>query len=263
MAVNSIPLITLTTDFGTRDPYVAAMKGLIYSIERKLCVVDLTHEIPPQSVVDGALFLAGAVPHFPKGTIHVAVVDPGVGTERHPIALRAGGQIIVCPDNGLASLFLRDNCLQEARIITNPEFMAATISATFHGRDIFAPAAAHLARGEPFGKLGEELDTVVTLDIQRPQGDTSRGIQGKIVHIDRFGNCITNIHASTLAGASPASIRAGRHRLHGLKRTYGDVAPGKPVALLGSAGYLEIAVNGGNANAALSLGKGDDVFIGF
>ena len=263
MAVNKTPLITLTTDFGTRDPYVAAMKGAIYSIERKLCVVDLTHEIPPQSVLEGALFLAGAVAHFPKGTIHVAVVDPGVGTERLPIALRAAGQIVVCPDNGLVSLFLRENPLQEARIITDPKFMAATISATFHGRDIFAPAAAHLAAGAPFTELGEELDTIVTLDIPGPHGDTSRGIQGKIVHVDRFGNCITNIHTSALEGASPGNIRVGRHRLHGIRRTYGDVASGKPLALFGSAGYLEIAVNGGNANAALSIGKGDDVFIAF
>jgi hypothetical protein len=263
MAVKPTPLITLTTDFGTRDPYVAAMKGMIYSIQRKLCVVDLSHEIPPQSILDGALFLAGAVRHFPKGTIHVAVVDPGVGTERHPIALLAGGQIIVCPDNGLATLFLSENRLEEARIITNPKFMAAKISPTFHGRDVFAPAAAHLACGALFKEVGEELDTILTLDIPGPQGDTVRGIRGKIMHVDRFGNCITNIHQSTLKGATPTNIRVGRHRLHGIRRTYGDVASGKPVALFGSAGYLEIAVNGGNAHAALSVGKGDDVTINF
>jgi hypothetical protein len=263
MAGKQTPLITLTTDFGTRDPYVAAMKGVIYSIQRKLCVVDLSHEIPPQNVLEGALFLAGAVRHFPKGTIHVAVVDPGVGTERHPIALRAGEQIIVCPDNGLATLFLRENHLEEARIITNARFMATVISPTFHGRDVFAPAAAHLACGTPFAEVGKDLDTILTLDIPGPQGDTIHGITGKIMHVDRFGNCITNIHQSTLKGAAPVNIRVGRHRLHGIRRTYGDVALGKAVALFGSAGYLEIAVNGGNANAALSLGKGDDVTISF
>lgn len=263
MPTRKMPIITLTTDFGMRDPYVAAMKGVIYAIEPKLSVVDLSHEIAPQDIMEGALFLAGALGYFPKGTIHVAVVDPGVGTERHPIAVRAGGQIIVCPDNGLATLFLHEHFLQEARIITNPRFMAPAISPTFHGRDIFAPAAAHLASGASLSDLGPEIDTIVTLDAPHPQGDAVNGICGKIMHIDRFGNCVTNIHASVFQGAVPASLRIGRHRLSGLHRTYGDVALGKPVALIGSSGYIEIAVNGGTANAALLIGKGDEVLVAF
>lgn len=263
MPTQKTPLITLTTDFGLRDPYVAAMKGVIYAIEPRLSVVDLSHDIAPQDIMEGALFLAGALACFPKGTIHIAVVDPGVGTERHPIAVRAGGQIIVCPDNGLATLFLRDHFLQEARIIANPKFMAATVSPTFHGRDIFAPTAAHLAKGLPLSELGAEIDTIVTLDAPTPQGGAASGMRGKIIHIDRFGNCVTNIHTIALKGAVPVSIRAGRHRLSGLHRTYGDVASGKPVALIGSSGYIEIAVNGGNANAALLIGKGDDILVAF
>ena len=258
----SMPLITLTTDFGLRDPYVAAMKGVMYGISRELCVVDLSHEIPPQDVLDGALFLAGALPYFPKGTIHVVVVDPGVGTDRRPIALSAGDQILICPDNGLPTLFLREHPLQEARVITNRRLIRETVSPTFHGRDVFAPAAAHLACGAPMEQLGKETDTIVTLDLPRPRKEGGR-LEGEILHTDRFGNLVTNIHQSMLAEATPSVVRAGRHRLGCICQTYAEVSPGSPVALFGSTGYLEIAVNGGSAHAALHLRKGDPVSIEF
>jgi S-adenosylmethionine hydrolase len=261
MAGKSTPIITLTTDFGLRDPYVAEMKGVIYSAGRDLSVVDLTHEIAAQDLFEGSLFLAGAMPHFPEGTLHVAVVDPGVGTLRHPIAVRAGGQVLLCPDNGLPTMFLCEHRLEEARIITDRRFMRETISATFHGRDIFAAAAAQLALGASFRDLGEELDTIVSLDVPRPQAESAQRVQGQIVHVDRFGNLITNIHHSLLRGGSPSLIRAGSYRLRGIHRTYAEVPAGTSLALFGSSGYLEIAVNGGDASAALRLRRGDAVSV--
>jgi S-adenosylmethionine hydrolase len=263
MKIDAARIVTLTTDFGSRDPYAAAMKGAIFSVDRTLTVVDLTHEIPPQGIYEGSLFLAGALTYFPKGTVHVAVVDPGVGTERHPIALRAGGHVLLCPDNGLATFFLRDRLLDEARVISNPAYIAERVSPTFHGRDIFAPAAAHLASGANFADIGDEIDTVTMLDLLSPTGDEFKGIEGEIIHIDRFGNCVTNIYTATLKGATPVSVRVGRSRRLRICRTYGDAPFGEPLALFGSSGLLEIAVNGGNAAAALSLNAGSPVFVAF
>ncbi|NIA15369.1 MAG: hypothetical protein GWP08_14965 [Nitrospiraceae bacterium] len=263
MTLASTPIVTLTTDFGLRDPYVATVKGTIYSINARLQVVDLSHEIPPQDILEGALFLAAALPYFPEGSIHVAVVDPGVGTERHPIALRAGGQILVCPDNGLATLFLQEHPLQEARIITNPQCMREFVSATFHGRDIFAPAAARLASGMPLAEVGEELDTIVSLHVAHARKEGGN-IVGEIVHVDRFGNCITNIHHSMLRDVVPSRIQAGGEAVpSGLHATYAEVQTGEPVVLFSSSGHLEIAINGGSACTRLGLGKGDTVSIEF
>lgn len=256
-------LITLTSDFGWRDPYAAAVKGVIYRINPRLRVIDLTHDIPPQDVFEGSLFLASAMPFFPEGTVHIAVVDPGVGTDRHPIALWAGGQILVCPDNGLPTFFLQNHRLQEARIIDNREFMLPDISPTFHGRDLFAPAAAYLASGTEPHELGEELDTVLTIEIPRPNREDDLRIRGEIIHVDRFGNLVTNIHESMLGNVEPHIVRVGRHRMRGLHRTYAEVNPGMPVVLVGSTGHIEIAVNGGNAHAALRLGPGDAVTVVF
>lgn len=261
MVSSPAPLVTLTTDFGTRDPYVAAMKGILYRINRRIHLADMTHDIAPHDVFEAALFLSRTIPHYPPGTVHVAVVDPGVGTERHPIALLACEQYLVCPDNGLPTFLLREHPLQEARIITNPEYMLQSISSTFHGRDVFAPAAAHLASGVALDKLGNEIDTIVTLDIPSVQVGPGSAIKGEIIHVDRFGNLITNIRERLLEGATPDSVWAGRQHLSGLKRAYAEVPHGSPLALFGSSGYLEIAVNGGSANAALRLGRGDAITL--
>ncbi|MCX5769775.1 MAG: SAM-dependent chlorinase/fluorinase [Candidatus Hydrogenedentes bacterium] len=254
------PIITLTTDFGLRDPYVAAVKGVILTIAPQAQVIDLSHEIAPQSVVEGALFLAGALRYFPRGAVHMAVVDPGVGTNRNPIAVSAGGQTIVCPDNGLPTLFLREFPLQEARIISNPALIRQSLSATFHARDIFAPAAAHIAMGTPMAELGDEIDTIVALDIPKPQ-KSDKLVTGEILHEDRFGNLITNIHSSLLGRQTPSLIRVKNHRFTGVHRTYAEAPPCSPLVLFGSSGYLEIAVNGANASAALGLNKGDQVIV--
>lgn len=254
------PLVTLTTDFGSRDPYVAAMKGVIFSIQPRLTIMDLSHEIAPRDILEGSLFLAGAIPYFPEHTVHVAVVDPGVGMQRHPIIIYAGDRYLVSPDNGIATCYIRQFPVQDIRVIENERFMHAKISPTFHGRDIFAHAAAHLARGVPLHEFGPELERAVELDIPEPEM-APKGITGEVIHVDRFGNLITNIQQGMLPDASPIHIEAGSYRLDGLHRTYGEVPMGVPLALIGSTGLLEIAVSGGDASALLGIGRGQGVVV--
>ena len=253
--------VTLTTDFGWRDPYVAAMKGvLLRGCPDELRIIDLSHEIAPRDVLEGALFLAAALPYFPEGTVHLAVIDPGVGTARRPIAVTAAGQAVVCPDNGLLTLFARAHPLEQAHEIAAGRPARAAVSATFHGRDVFAPAAARLACGEALGDLGPALDAreIVALDIPRPRREGAV-IRGEVIHVDRFGNAISNIDRATIGDAAVREVRAGGRVLGARRRTYSDVAEGEALALLGGSGQLEIAVNGGNASVQLGLGRGDPI----
>lgn len=254
------PLVTLTTDFGVRDPYVAAMKGVIYAIQPHLTVTDLSHDIPPRDIMEGALFLAGALPFFPDRTVHVAVVDPGVGTPRHGLVIQAGGQYLVCPDNGIATFFVRRYPIQDARIIENPRFMRGEISPTFHGRDVFAPVAAHLARGVPLSEFGSRIADLVELPVPVPIM-TPGGIEGEVVHIDRFGNLITNIARDDIPKEAACIVQAGAMRLGNLRRTYADAPPGEPLALIGGAGFLEVAVNGGSAREFFQFDRGQPVVV--
>ncbi len=252
------PLITLSTDFGRRDPYVAAIKGVLLSACPDAQLIDLTHEIAPQDVFEGALFLAAALPHFPAGAVHVAVVDPGVGGDRRAIAVSAGGQRIVCPDNGMLTLFTREHPIDEARLISNPAFMRDYVSATFHGRDVFAPAAARLACGAPLEAVGPKLDSLVELDIPTPRKTADRVI-GEVMHIDGYGNAISNVHRSDLGGATVREVLAAGRRLGALRRTFADAPQGEPLAYFESTGHLALAVNRGDASAVLGLRRGDAI----
>ena len=254
------PVITLTTDFGTRDPYVAQLKGVLLAGCEGVRVHDLTHEIAPQDVLEGALFLAAAVPTFPPGTVHLAVVDPGVGTDRRAIAASVGGQHVVCPDNGLLTLLARRAPIEEVRSIERTSLQREPVSATFHGRDLFAPAAALLACGGAPAELGPAVADPVELPLPRPRSEGGR-LLGEVLHVDRFGNAITNLgraDVQTAAGGRTASIEAGGRRLP-LARTYGDVAEGEVLALIGSADLLEVAVREGSAAEALGLVRGSEV----
>ena len=248
-------LVTLTTDFGTRDPWVASVKGVILGRCPGVTIVDLSHEIAPQDVAEAALFLAQAVPWFPPGTIHLVVVDPGVGTERRPIAVRAGGQLLVLPDNGSLALLLRRLELEEARVIG----VAADASATFHGRDIFAPAAARLACGQPLRELGPEAGPLVQLPWPEPRvaisGRSGEAV-GEVVHVDRFGNLVSSIHRTAVGAWDCTGVEIGARSSIPFFRTYGDVARGELVALWDSAGLLEVAVREGSAAALLGVGRG-------
>ncbi len=258
----ALPLITLTTDFGERDPYVAAMKGVVLSrmagAARPASILDLTHDIGAQGVLEGALFLAGAVPWFPPGSIHVAVVDPGVGTDRRAIAVTAGGHCLIGPDNGLFTLVLDKLGLEETRLIENPDCMAARISPTFHGRDIFVLTAGWLAAGNPFASIGPVVDNLASLDVPAPR-QTDTGVTGAVLHVDRFGNVLTNIPQTLLPPDGQVTVRAGPAELSPLQRTYGDAPQGAGLILISSAGYLEIAVHCGDAAKAYGLSPGDAV----
>lgn len=243
--------ITLTTDFGTRDSYVAQLKGVLYAQgPASLDVIDLTHEIAAQDLREAALFVRAAWPRFPPGTIHIVVVDPGVGSARRALALELHGQQLVGPDNGVMSLLFdgseRAVALEPARLGTAP------ISMTFHGRDIFAPAAARLAQGAELSELGAVANELVRLALPTPSSSSSQ-LQGEVIHIDRFGNLITNVtraDVSKLTG--DVEIRDVLVQVAGaepfpLATCYADAAPGRSLALFGSSDLLEIAVNQGSA----------------
>ncbi|HZJ53150.1 MAG TPA: SAM-dependent chlorinase/fluorinase [Myxococcaceae bacterium] len=256
-------VITLLTDFGLEDGYVAAMKGVIAGIAPEARVVDVTHLVPPQDVPFARFRLLTVAPFFPAGTIHVAVVDPGVGTARRAVAIRCrSGSCFVGPDNGLLSGALEADPPLGAVELTEPRFWRTeTPSATFHGRDVFAPVAAHLARGVTLEALGAALppDRLVRLELQGPT-PVPGGAEGAVQAADRFGNLISNVPATLLPrdGAWSASI-AGR-TLPG-RRAYGDVPPGEALALVGSHGFVEIAVHRGDARHALGAGVGDPVQV--
>ncbi|GIV58991.1 MAG: hypothetical protein KatS3mg043_0080 [Rhodothermaceae bacterium] len=258
-------LLTLTTDFGTRDAYVPAMKGTVLSINPSVTMVDITHEIAPQDVMEAAFVLRGAVPYFPDGTVHLVVVDPGVGTRRRAVALRKRGHWFVGADNGLFPLLL-DGPPDEAVELNRPAFWRTpSPSDTFHGRDIFAPVAAHLTAGRTLADVGTPIETLQPLHWALPLID-EEGIQGWVVHVDRFGNCITNIPRQAFEKArNGRAIKCfvGNTILQRLHRTYGEVASGEPLVLFGSSDFLEIAVNAGNAAELLGIRKGAPVNVVF
>ncbi len=253
-------IITLTTDFGTRDWFVGTMKGVILGIHPDARIVDLTHDIPAGDIRAGAFALAAGYPHFPSGTIHVAIVDPGVGSPRPAVAVRTRRFTFIGPDNGVLSLALDTESIRAVRRIENPKLFLDPVSQTFHGRDVFAPVAAHLAKGTRFDEVGPRGKEVFAFDRPKPSIDGA-GIRGEILYIDHFGNAITNIPGTCLPTNVDLQVRlqAGKHCP--VKPFYAAVPPGKPVALVGSTGLLEIAINGGSARQQLKLCPGDEVRV--
>ncbi|MBI4295927.1 MAG: SAM-dependent chlorinase/fluorinase [Chloroflexi bacterium] len=269
--MNSV--ITLTTDFGLSDAYVAAMKGVILGINPQARLVDICHDIKSQNILQGAFILSTAYQFFPERTIHVVVVDPGVGTERRAIVLRTPSFDFVAPDNGVLSYVIAKSCPQavrrgtpsvtiqpplEAVAITNQAYWRSPVSATFHGRDIFAPVAAHLSLGVPLEKLGEAIDWLTMLPLSQPQPTPDGGLTGKVLHIDNFGNLITNIRESDIPQRK-VEIEVGGRRIARLSRTFGDTCG--LLALMGSSGHLEIALREGNARELLHAEIGDTIKI--
>ena len=254
-------VLTLLSDFGSKDIYVGVMKGVIASINSNLTLVDLTHEIPPQDVAAGRFCLLNAYRYFPPGTVHLAVVDPGVGSRRRSVAVQFDGGFLVGPDNGLLTGVLSEVSIVGAVELTNPEYWRCPEpSHTFHGRDIFAPVAAHLASGVPLAALGRALppETLVKLDIP-PCHRTGDHITGVIQYVDGFGNLITNIRARDIPNQT-WSLRVAKHHIPGGK-TYSDAPTGQPLALIGSSGWVEIAITRGNARHQLGLKVGDGVVV--
>ncbi len=255
-----MPLVTLTSDFGYRDHYVGAMKGAILAINPQAAVIDLTHAIPTCDIRAGAFTLWHAAREFPPGTVHLAVVDPGVGGARRGLVLRACEVLWVGPDNGLFHFVLSDPTCEVFEIAAS-ELISDTVSPTFHGRDIFAPIAAHLAQGLDPREVGSPIADPVRLDIA-PLVQDGNLTRGEIVSVDRFGNLITNIARANLRDTTqPVEIRAGNRTVTGLSCTYGDAEPGVVLAVLGSSDRLEISVNRGSAAVQLGLQVGDPVTL--
>jgi len=256
----SRPVITLTTDFGQTDGYVGAVKGVMLSICPDTMLVDISHEIRPQAIEQAAYVLSSAVGYYPPGAVHLVVVDPGVGNERRPIAVQTARARYVAPDNGVLSLALAQDPAHRAVHLTDPRYRLPTISATFHGRDIFAPAAAHLARGAALEEMGETLSVSELIELPIPTPEPlSGGWRCAILHVDRFGNLITNFQIQS--HQRRFVVRAGEHRIERLSRTFSDVEPGDLVAYEGSSGYLEIAMREASAAQALSLDVGDIILL--
>jgi len=252
------PIITLTTDFGTRDSYVAAMKGVILGIARHARLVDVSHEVAPHDVTEAALALEAAAPFFPAGAVHLAVVDPGVGTARRGLAVAAGGVLCVGPDNGLFTpMFERGDW--RAFELTAPEYRLRAVSRTFHGRDIFAPAAAHLALGLPPERLGPRVDDPVRLSWPTVR-EAHGAVAGTVLHIDRFGNLVTSIRAEAFESFGQVTVRFGGRALP-FVGTYGELTPGQAGALVGGSGRLEIAVREGSAALRLRARRGAPVVV--
>jgi hypothetical protein len=255
-------IVTMLTDFGTSDHFVGVMKGVIATIAPGVQVVDITHEIGPQRVKEARWVLGQSWRWFPKGTVHLAVVDPGVGTERRAIAVEAAGHFFAGPDNGLLSdLVGAGNA--KVREITNRAWMLKHVSATFHGRDVFAPAAARLASGARFASAGRVVTDAMWLGKGEPVRTGKRFWTGEVVHVDRFGNLITNLTPEAVPdlGVRPAVFRAGFREVAGLSAAYASGTPGEVIALIGSHGGVELAVNGGNAEKTLGLGLGAPVDV--
>jgi S-adenosylmethionine hydrolase len=257
-----VNIITLTTDFGTRDWFVGAMKGVMLGVQPKAIIVDLTHDIAGGDVRGGAFSLMSGYSLFPKGTVHVAVVDPGVGGPRQAIAVQTADYYFVGPDNGIFSFALAREKIKSVHQLENETFFLKPISRTFHGRDVFAPVAAHLSRGVAIEKLGPARKDFVRLDWPRVQVSNGR-IEGEVVYVDRFGNLITNVDAESLRsfGNKPCEVFAGKKRLCRIAPYYAAVPVGRPLALTGSTGFLEIAVNGASAADKFRLHVGHKVSI--
>ena len=256
-------IITLMTDFGTSDHYVGVMKGVMLNINPQVHIVDITHAIPPQDVSGAAFLIDSAHRYFPTGTIHVVVVDPGVGSERRAIVCQTETAYFVCPDNGILTHILRDEEHVCIVAVENSAYFLPQVSNTFHGRDIFAPVAAHLSRGVPIGKLGNSITQPVQLPIPKPQV-TDRAIIGHIIWLDSFGNLVTNISheiLESLEGRDNVVIRAGSAEIDRLNRSYAESAVGEVLAIVGSFNRLEISINQGNAAQVLGLKRGDTITI--
>jgi S-adenosylmethionine hydrolase len=255
------PAITLTTDFGAASPYVAAMKGALLAVNPAAQLVDLSHALPPQDLRWCSFFLRAALPYFPAGTLHVVVVDPGVGTAREVLYVETGGQQLLVPDNGCWTELARQSAAAPTVIrVTERRWWRPTVSSTFHGRDVFAPVAAYLSLGVPPADLGPRATHWAELSLAAPRVG-SRGIDGEVVFVDDFGNLITNIAGEVLSAGRPAKVTVGEVPVGRAVRTYGEAEAGALVALVSSVGALEVAVVQGSAARKLAAVVGTPVRV--
>ena len=260
------PIITLTTDFGLTDHFVGTMKGVILAIEPEAEIVDICHSVQAFDVLDGALAISQAYSYFPSGTVHVVIVDPGVGTARRPLIVTSERHHFVAPDNGVLSLMYQREQRLSVRHVTGEHYFLQPVSQTFHARDIFSPVAAYLAKGVDPLKFGDEVTDFVRFSAPKPKAVNEHTLRGVVLKVDRFGNLITNItpqDAPMLFGQNPAvfKIVVGSREISEIKEAYAQGAPGEVFGILGSMGFLEIAANRTAAAQLLGVGKGADVNV--
>ena len=252
-------VITLTSDFGLSDGYVAAMKGAVLAIAPDATLVDVSHRVPPQDVASGTYVLSSAYRYFPVGTVHLAVVDPGVGSARRAIVVETQHYLFVGPDNGLFSAVFEREMKWKVVEIRNTAFFRPAVSPTFHGRDVFGPVAAHLSNGVPTEELGPPVADPNRLDLWTVHARGNQ-VAGRIVHVDGFGNAISNLGRQHV-GCGEVRVRIGKNQFDGISRTYADVPKGETLVLYGSEDTLEVAINGGNAARKLGLRRGDRITV--
>lgn len=266
-----MPIITLLTDFGTVDEYAGVMKGVILSINPSAKIIDISHRIDPRDLVHGAYVIKASYGYFPKGTVHLIVVDPGVGSNRRILAIEKTGHIFIAPDNGILTLLLRKNPVDSIVHVENSRYFLDPVSQTFHGRDIFAPVGAYISMGTDLKKMGRPVDQkeLILIDLEEPKISDNDDLSGIIVSIDRFGNLITNIDENTFNNICAAhkkkrpEIQVGDYKTMGMSCSYEGVKIDSPLAIMGSRGYLEIAVNCGSAKSYFNAKKGDRVIVIF
>ncbi|HXM96318.1 MAG TPA: SAM-dependent chlorinase/fluorinase [Candidatus Dormibacteraeota bacterium] len=259
------PIITLTTDYGTHDQLVGTLKGVILKINPDVTIVDITHNVVPYDLLDGALTIGSAYSYFPPKTIHLVVVDPGVGTERRPLLVSAQNQYFVGPDNGVLSvIYEREQDNLVVRHASAEHYYLQPVSKTFHGRDIFAPVAAWLSKGWQTSAMGEEIQDYKRFALPRPK-EAEGSAQGVVMRVDAFGNLVTNFRAEDLPESSQnggaLNLKIGTHSVSRLVDTFARGGNDEPVAYVGSSGYLEIAVNKANAARKLGSGRGTPVVL--
>lgn len=254
-------IVALLTDFGLQDPYVGILKGVLLGIHPGARIVDLTHDVAPQDVRGAAFHLSNAYRYFPAGTVFACVVDPGVGGGRGIIAAEAEDRLFLAPDNGLLGFLQDSGKLTKIVRVENEALFLKPVSNTFHGRDIFAPVAAHLSRGADVGELGPVADRMERLSLPAPRAGRSGTLVGEVVSIDRFGNLVTNLSAHRIPQHRAVEVRVGRARIRGLSRTYTDAKRGALLALIGSSEHLEVSVNQGDAKKRTGARIGSRVEI--
>jgi S-adenosyl-L-methionine hydrolase (adenosine-forming) len=259
------PIITLTTDYGTNDHLVGVLKGVILKINAEATIIDITHAVTPYDLLDGALAIASAYPYFPARTIHVVIVDPGVGTERRPILVSGQNQYFIAPDNGVLSGVYEKEPNLTVRHLTSEHYFLQPVSKTFHGRDVFAPVAAWLSKNWQPASMGETIEDFKRFALPRPK--VADGLlKGVVMKVDSFGNLITNFRVDDLEAESvekgEVQLQVGNHSVTRMVMMFASGNPGEPVAYIGSSGYVEIAVNKGNASKTLGIGRGTPVLLG-
>jgi S-adenosylmethionine hydrolase len=260
----SNPIITLTTDYGTGDHLVAVLKGVILKVNPDVTIVDITHEVTPYDLLDGALAIASAYAYFPPRTIHVVVVDPGVGTERRPLLVSGQNQYFIAPDNGVLSGVFDKEQNFLVRHLTSEHYFLQPVSKTFHGRDVFAPVAGWLSKHWQPGSMGEEITDFKRFALPKPK-EANGELKGVVLKVDSFGNLMTNFRIEDLPAEAPekgaVQLKVGTHPITKLVPTFASGNAGEAVAFVGSSGYVEIAVNKGNASKTLAIGRGAPVVL--